>query len=141
MDAGAKRSGRRVEELEIITRFVATVTEDPGATIEFFRAQVTMYGASPIYQRVMTELGYGQEVEKILEGYQQWDRKSILAAVPEEMVGRFYAWGTEEECRAKVREFYRAGVGTVVVAPLSYDAGEIQRTCEAFLPEEMGQES
>ena len=42
---------------------------------------------------------------------------------------------------SKAREFYRAAVGTVVVAPLSYDAGKIQRTCEAFLPEEMGQES
>jgi probable F420-dependent oxidoreductase len=134
IDAGAKRAGRRAEDIEVVARLALIVTEKPQEALEYFRNEITFYGSTPIYQQIYTLCGWGEQAQAIADGFKARDRKRIMAAVPDEMVEYFFTWGDLEFCQNRVREFYKAGADTVVVAPVSPDQSEFNMACEAFTP-------
>ena len=134
LDAGAKRAGRRVEDLEVASRVALTVTDDHEAARELFRREVYNYGSTEIYRNIIARIGFGAVAEQLAEGFRRGDRKAILAAIPDELVETLFTWGGEAACQQRVREFVKAGVTTVGIGPMSPEPGEFQRTCEAFAP-------
>ena len=134
LDRGAKRSGRRVEDLEVAQRVAVWVTEDDAAPRDYFRTDFTFYGSTAIYRQIIGLMGYPDEAEEIRQGFEARDRARIMAAVPDEAVERMYVWGGAETCYRRVREFYAAGVNTVAVAAQGATAEDFDATCEAFRP-------
>jgi probable F420-dependent oxidoreductase len=134
IDRGAKRSGRRVEDLEISIRRAVIVSRDEGAARELFRSQFTFYGSTPVYQKQMVLLGYKDQIEEIRAGYATRDRQRSLAAVDDAMLERFYVFGDDDACRARIRASYEAGIDSVFVSPQAGDAAGFETTCEAFAP-------
>ena len=134
LDRGAKRSGRRVEDLEVAQRVAVCVTEDDAAAREYFRTDFTFYGSTAVYRQIIGLMGYPDAAEEIRKGFEARDRARIMAAAPDEAVERMYVWGDRETCYRRVREFYAAGVHTVAVAPQGVAAEDFDATCEAFRP-------
>ena len=134
VDRGAKRSGRRVEDLEIAQRVAVWVTDDDETARGFFRTDFSFYGSTAIYRDVIGRMGYPEAAEDIRKGFEARDRARIMAAVPDEAVERMYVWGGREACYRRIREFYAAGVDTVAVAPQATNPEDYDATCEAFRP-------
>ncbi|MBI3992806.1 MAG: LLM class flavin-dependent oxidoreductase [Candidatus Lambdaproteobacteria bacterium] len=134
LDIGAKRSGRRVDDLEISARLAMITSDDPASALEFFRSEVSFYASTPIYQQIITHMGFGQVARDVAEGFKVRDRKRILAAIPDELVAKLFIWGNEAECQRRVREFFAAGLTSAAIGPQSPNPAEFQRTCEAFVP-------
>ena len=134
LDRGAKRSGRRVEDLEVAQRVAVWVTDDDEAAREYFRTDFSFYGSTEVYRHIIELMGYPDAAQEIRKGFEVRDRARIMAAVPDEAVERMYVWGDRATCHRRVREFYRAGVTTVAVAPQGTAAGDFDATCEAFRP-------
>jgi probable F420-dependent oxidoreductase len=135
IDAGAKRSGRRVEDLEIVQRRalrVAESAEESRAALEFFREHLAFYGSAPAYQQALVSLGYRDAVDEIRAGYSARDRGRTMRAVDDEMVARVFVFGSADSCRGRVRALYEAGVDTVAVSPQAVDAADWARSAEAF---------
>jgi alkanesulfonate monooxygenase SsuD/methylene tetrahydromethanopterin reductase-like flavin-dependent oxidoreductase (luciferase family) len=68
LDTGAKRSGRRVEDLELVKRRAVVVTrnaDEYAATREFYRQHFAFYASAPAYQAVMERLGYHHAVAEV----------------------------------------------------------------------------
>ena len=134
IERGAKRSGRRLEDLEIAQRVAVWVTDDDAAARKFFSTDFSFYGSTAVYRDVIGRMGYPDAAEEIRKGFEVRDRARIMAAVPDEAIERMYVWGDRESCYRRIREYYAAGVDTVVVASQATNADDYAATCEAFRP-------
>jgi probable F420-dependent oxidoreductase len=134
LDRGAKRSGRRVEDLEIVIRRAIAVTDTWEEGLEFFRDHFAFYASAPAYQDTITRLGYGAAIDEIRAGYRERNRQRIRAAVTDDMVERVFTFGSAERCRARMQSDYEAGIDTLVVSPQAQTAESFARTCEVFRP-------
>lgn len=134
IDSGAKRAGRRAEDLEIIKRRAFLVVDEHQAAIDFFRHYLGTYGAAPAYQQAMRNLGYTAAVELIRAGYAARDRRAIAGAIPDDMIERLFAFGREDECRSVLEADFTAGVHTLVVSPQAHSAAQFERAARALKP-------
>lgn len=134
IDSGAKRAGRRADDLEIIKRRAFLVVDDRQAGFDFFRDYLGTYGSAPAYQQAMINLGYQAAVENIRAGYAARDRAAIASAIPDSMIERLFAFGTEDDCRALLAAEFTAGLDTVVVSPQARTAAEFERAAAALAP-------
>jgi alkanesulfonate monooxygenase SsuD/methylene tetrahydromethanopterin reductase-like flavin-dependent oxidoreductase (luciferase family) len=135
LDAGAKRSGRRVEDLEIVHRRAIRVAETPEElrdALEYFRGVVAFYGSAPAYQQGLVALGYERAVEEIRAGYAARDRARTMRAIDDELVARIFTFGSAERCRAFLAEHFAGGIDTIAVSPQGETAESWARTAEAF---------
>ena len=134
LDVGAKRAGRRVEDLEIIKRRALYLTDDTASGLEYFRQHLAFYASAAQYQNVMCELGYREAVEEARAGYATRDRARITAAITDDIVQRIFSFGTDAHCRSLVAADFAAGVDTLIVSPQGGTAESFARGAEAFLP-------
>lgn len=132
LDVGAKRAGRRVDDLEIIKRRAFYLTDDTNTGLEYFRQHLAFYASAAQYQNVMIELGYGAAVEQARAGYASRDRQRITAAISDEIVHRIFSFGNEAHCRALVAADYAAGVDSIIISPQGGTAALFARGAEAF---------
>lgn len=135
IDAGAKRAGRRVEDLEIIKRRGIYVSADYDGALEYFRQYIGFYGAAPAYQKIMIRLGYQDTVNSIIDGYAAGDRARVRDAVNDEMVTRLFAFGSEADTQAVVRNDLAAGIDSAVVSPQGSSAEHYSAGAAAFCHE------
>ena len=120
IDIGARRSGRRVEDLEIVKRNAVVVTRDDeelAAARDFFRRHCAFYASAPVYQETMIRLGYAEAVAEVRAGYASRDRARVTAAITDDMLSRIFLFGSAGDCRSRLRKQYVQGVQTVVVSP------------------------
>ena len=132
IDLGAKRCGRRVDDLEIVKRRGIYLSDDVEAGLEYFREYIGFYGAAPAYQQIMINLGYEKTVAAIREAYADRNRLAVKQAVPDEMVTRLFAFGDRAHCQQIVRNDLSAGVDSSVVSPQGASAELYALCAEAF---------
>jgi probable F420-dependent oxidoreductase len=135
VDIGAKRAGRRVEDLEIVKRHAVVVTPDQEAklaALEFFRRHFAFYASAPVYQQMMRSLGYHAAADEVSAGYAARDRARVTRAITDDMVERIFLFGSAEHCHARVRAYYAGGVDTVAISPQAEATEGFARSAEAF---------
>ena len=132
LDVGAKRGGRRVEDLEIIKRRALYLIDDDSAGLEYFREHLAFYASAAQYQNILCELGYRAAVEEARAGYASRDRHRINAAITDDIVRRIFSFGDEGRCRALVEQDFAAGIDTIVISPQGGSAAAFARGAEAF---------
>ncbi|MDQ7844613.1 MAG: LLM class flavin-dependent oxidoreductase [Armatimonadota bacterium] len=122
--AGARRAGRRLEEIDRPQLIVCSVDRDRGRALDAARLLLTQYlGQQP---HIMKASGVAPAlIEKINEivhwpaTHEEIQRASRY--VPDEVVQMVSASGTPEECRAKVAEYLAHGATCPVLYPLGDD--------------------
>jgi probable F420-dependent oxidoreductase len=135
IDIGAKRLGRRAEDLEVVKRRAVVLAENDDELREatsFCRRYLAFYGSAPGYQVIMRELGYDDAVEEIRAGYAAGDRKRTMSAISDAMVSRICTFGSKAVCHARLCEDYAGGVHTVAVSPQASDRAAFARAASAF---------
>ena len=121
---GAKRAGRKVEDIDRPQLVVCSLDEDRERALDNARELVTLYlGQQP---HIMKASGVSQDLIDEVNRIVGWpaDEKKLKEAmhlVSDEVVQLITASGTPEECRAKVREYCRAGCTCPVLYPLGDD--------------------
>jgi probable F420-dependent oxidoreductase len=136
LDIGAKRGGRRVDDLEIVKRravFLADTPDKRREALEFFRRYLAFYGSAEAYQEIMLHLGYRDAVEEILAGYAARDRGRTTRAISDDMVRRIFMFGDADEWRERILQDHVSGIDTVIVSPQAEDATTFARTAEVFV--------
>ncbi|MFN8443945.1 MAG: LLM class flavin-dependent oxidoreductase [Caldilineaceae bacterium] len=122
LDKGAKKAGRRVEDLDRPQLVVCSVNHDRKKAIEDAKVLLTQYlaqqphiaKASGVSQDVVTKvqsiLGWPATKEQIHEAMQ---------FVPDDFVLKISATGTPDEARAKVQEYLKRGATCPILYPMS----------------------
>ncbi len=131
---GARRVGRDAKSLEVVCRHQVMVTEDREAARELFRAALTGYFATPVYNRFAAWYGFEQEAKLIAEGFRKGDRALTRQGMSDRFVDALAIFGSLEECRERLAQYVAAGVTTTAVSVLSFDPDVIRKTIEGLAP-------
>lgn len=133
VEIGAKRAGKRIEDLEIVNRSFVMVADDVDAARAQFRNYYTPYYANPVYNEFLKWAGYRDEAEGVLAGWAARDRALSTGAVTDEIIDAVAIIGSAEEVHRRIREQTAAGIDTTIVSPIGQvPVAEAMPTFEAF---------
>ena len=133
---GARRAGKRVEDVEIVNRSLVMVTDDRAAARNRFREQYAPYYANPVYNEFLKWAGYKDEAEGVAAGWAARDRALSTGALTDEIADAVAIIGTAEEVRARVCANAAAGIDTTIIAPIGQmPMAEAMPTFKAFTAE------
>ena len=91
------------------------------------------YATVPVYAEFFRWLGFGDEIDPVVEAWNAGDRKLALELAPEALVREVFLLGPVEAQRERLAEFAAAGIDTAVLA-LSCAPGRCARTDRRFAP-------
>jgi 5,10-methylenetetrahydromethanopterin reductase len=122
LDKGAKKAGRRVEDLDRPQLVVCSVDPDRKKAIEAAKVLLTQYLAQQPH--IAKASGVGEDVVKKVQSILGWPatKEQIHAAmqyVPDDFVLKISATGTPEEARAKVQEYVKRGATCPILYPMA----------------------
>lgn len=135
IEAGAKRAGRRLEDIDVAVYVRTCVTDDPAPVREALARDITGYAIVGAYARFFTSIGYGPEVEAVNAAWKAGDRAAAPRQISARVLDGLGAVGPEAHCRERLAAFARAGATPVVLpfAPAGPDArASLLRTFRAF---------
>ena len=124
LDAGAKKSGRRVEDMDRPQLIVCSVDLDHDKAIDSTRGLLTQYLAQQPH--IAKASGVSMDVVAQIQSILGWPatKEQIDKAkhlVPEDLITRITASGTPEEARAKVAEYRKNGCTCPILYPVGGD--------------------
>ena len=135
LEAGAKRGGRSIEEIDRPQLVVCSLDEDRTKALDAARLLLTQYlGQQP---HIMKASGVDQSLIDEINAMVDWpatheEIEKAAALVPDEIVQLVSASGTPEECRAKVAEYIAHGATCPILYPLGDD---VEAMIDAFAVE------
>jgi alkanesulfonate monooxygenase SsuD/methylene tetrahydromethanopterin reductase-like flavin-dependent oxidoreductase (luciferase family) len=101
--------------------------------LETAKRTFVAYATVPVYTEFFRWLGFGAELEPVVDAWNAGDRAGAVEVVPEALVRDIFLLGTVDEQRERLTQFGRAGVQTGVLA-LSTPADDVPRLVDAFAP-------
>ena len=124
LDKGAKKAGRRVDDLDRPQLVVCSVDHDHAKAIDTTRGLLTQYLAQQPH--IAKASGVSGEVVAQIQSILGWPatHEQIEKAkhlVPEDLIHRITASGTPDEARAKVDEYRRNGCTCPILYPVGGD--------------------
>jgi 5,10-methylenetetrahydromethanopterin reductase len=135
IEAGARRAGRTVEEIDRPQLVVCSLDEDREKALDSARLLLTQYlGQQP---HIMKASGVDQSLIDEINSIVAWpaghdEIQKAAGIVPDEVVQLVSASGTPEECRAKVAQYIEHGATCPILYPLGDD---VEAMIDAFAVE------
>jgi 5,10-methylenetetrahydromethanopterin reductase len=132
LEQGAKKAGRRLEDIDRPQLIVCSVDEDHDRAIDTTRGLLTQYLAQQPH--IAKASGVSDEVVQQIQSILGWPatHEQIQRAkhlVPEELILKITASGTPEEARAKVDEYRKNGCTCPILYPVG---GNVQLLIDTF---------
>jgi probable F420-dependent oxidoreductase len=91
------------------------------------------YATVPVYTEYLRWLGWGEQLDPMVEAWHGGDRARALELAPAELVREIFLLGPVEAQQERLAEFAAAGIGTAVLA-LGVPAPMVAEAVEAFAP-------
>lgn len=134
LQAGAKRSGRTLEDLDRPQLVVCSVDHDEDRALDTSRELLTQYLAQQPH--IAKASGVSTDVVAEIQSILGWPatHEQIQKAkhfVPDELVTRITASGTPDQARTKVNEYIENGATCPILYPVG---GDIQLLIDTFSP-------
>ena len=117
-------------EKELACRFFSFHGDD---AVERAKRTFVAYATVPVYTEFFRWLGFGDEIEALVQAWDEGDRKRAVELVPEQLVREIFLLGPVEAQRERLAEFGAAGIATGVLA-LSCRPDELPALVKAFAP-------
>lgn len=136
LDVGAKKAGRRVDDVDRPQLIVCSVDHDRERAIDTTRGLLTQYLAQQPH--IAKASGVAQSVVDSIQSILGWPatHEQIEKAkhlVPEELIHRITASGTPEEARNKVKEYIHNGCTCPILYPVG---GDVRLLIDTFATEQ-----
>jgi alkanesulfonate monooxygenase SsuD/methylene tetrahydromethanopterin reductase-like flavin-dependent oxidoreductase (luciferase family) len=119
-------------EKELACRFFSIHGPEDQALAAATRIFVA-YATVPVYTEFFRWLGFGEDVQPIVDAWNTGDRRHATELVPEALVREIFLVGPVDAQRERLAEFGRAGISTAVLA-LSCPPDDVPSLIEAFAP-------
>jgi len=124
LEAGAKKSGRKLEDIDRPQLVVCSVDNDHDKAIDTTRELLTQYLAQQPH--IAKASGVSKDVVEKIQSILGWPatHEQIIKAkhlVPEELILRITASGTPDEARKKVNEYVQNGCTCPILYPVGGD--------------------
>jgi len=124
LDTGARKAGRKIEDIDRPQLIVCSVDYDHDQAIDTSRELLTQYLAQQPH--IAKASGVSMEVVAEIQSILGWPatHEQIRRAkhlVPEELIERITASGTPDEARSKVKEYIKNGCTCPILYPVGGD--------------------
>ena len=124
LQAGAKKAGRRLDDIDRPQLMVCSVDHDREKAIDTTRELLTQYLAQQPH--IAEASGVAEDVVKNIQAILGWPAsheqiKKAKHLVPEDLIHRITASGTPDEARAKVQEYVDRGATCPILYPVGGD--------------------
>jgi F420-dependent oxidoreductase-like protein len=118
---GRRRANRGLEGFEVVAAVPVAVTDDRGAALTAFRAELVRYASLPFYRAMLESAGRGAELAA-------FDRSGTVTVAMAEALGGL---GKPDAARDYVEAYRRAGTTLPAIRPITFpDAPWYRRTLE-----------
>ena len=115
VEAGAKRAGRSLSDIDVAVYVRTCVTDEPAAVRETLARDITGYAIVSVYARFFAECGFAEEVEAVNAAWKAGDRAGAVKAISERALDGLGAVGSADFCREQMNAFARTGATPVVL--------------------------
>jgi 5,10-methylenetetrahydromethanopterin reductase len=124
LEAGVKKAGRTLDDIDRPQLVVCSVDDDHAKAIDTTRELLTQYLAQQPH--IAKASGVSQDVVAEIQSILGWPatHEQIIAAkhlVPEDLIHRITASGTPDEARAKVQDYIDHGATCPILYPVGGD--------------------
>ena len=131
LEAGAKRAGRSLDDIDRPQLIVCSVHDDQQKALDGARELLTQYLAQQPH--IAKASGVKQEVVDQIQSILGWPAtkaqvRQAMPLVPDELVTRITASGTPADVKAKVREYMENGA----TCPILYPLGDVKLMIDTF---------
>jgi 5,10-methylenetetrahydromethanopterin reductase len=129
VEAGARRAGRRLEDVDRPELIVCALSdEDPRSAMAEAKKLVAYYLATEPH--IMKASHVSEDLLAEVQSIMSWpateeDYHRASLIIPDEVARNLMAVGRAADCRAKVREYVEAGVTCPILYPLMDDIGAV----------------
>jgi 5,10-methylenetetrahydromethanopterin reductase len=131
--AGARRAGRRPEDIDLASLVPCAVAADRGQALARMRPSVAFYaGAFPRYARLLAEAGFADAVRAVQAAWRAGDRARAAALVPDALVEAVALAGPPGACRARLEAYRAAGLALPIVTPRVEGPGALGQALDAI---------
>jgi F420-dependent oxidoreductase-like protein len=107
--AGRERSGKPVEEFDVVAAVPAAVTDDKAPVYDIMRADLLTYFNLPFYRAMIERSGFGEDIAVFDEGMKAGDMELAKAAISDRFLAELTAIGSPDDVRAGVERYLAAG--------------------------------
>lgn len=97
------------------------------------RFMFSSYITVPVYTEFYRWLGYGEQIEPMVEAWQAGDRQAAAAAAPCEAIEDMFIFGTPEQMKERLGEFVAGGITLPILTPI-VPPESLGETIEALAP-------
>ncbi len=116
--AGELKEAGAGDHFELWCRFFCIAGEreqvEPLARF-MFSAYITV----PVYEAFFRWLGYGEQIDEMVEAWNAKDRERATAAAPWELIEDTFLFGTPEEMRLRLDAYVEGGITLPVITPIT----------------------
>jgi probable F420-dependent oxidoreductase len=120
------------EGFELLCRFFCIPGEreqvEPLARFMF-----SSYITVPVYANFYRWLGYGEQIEPMVEAWEAGDRQAAAAAAPWEAIEDMFIFGTPEQMKERLAAFVEGGITLPILTPI-VTPDKLAETIEALAP-------
>jgi probable F420-dependent oxidoreductase len=134
--AGLPKVTAQIEEapegFELLCRFFCLPGErdqvEPLARFMF-----SSYITVPVYAAFYRWLGYGEQIEPMVQAWEAGDRQAAAAAAPWELIEDMFIFGTPEQMKERLTAFVTGGITLPILTPI-VTPDKLAETIDALAP-------
>jgi probable F420-dependent oxidoreductase len=124
--------GEAPQGFELLCRFFCIPGEreqvEPLARFMF-----SSYITVPVYANFYRWLGYGEQIEPMVEAWNSGDRQAAAAAAPWELIEDMFIFGTPEQMKERLNSFVAGGITLPILTPI-VTPDKLAETIDALAP-------
>jgi len=115
--AGETAGGREPGSTEVVCRFFCIPMEEEHG-LPLARHLFAAYGTVPVYEAFFRGIGWGEQIDPMVDAWRAGDRKLAVEKAPAELLREIFIFGSWDAQKARLDEFAAGGVTTFALTPL-----------------------
>jgi F420-dependent oxidoreductase-like protein len=131
---GAARSGRSLDGFDIAPTVQVSIDDDIDRARDAMRPFVALYVGGMgsreknFYNALVRRYGFEDAAQEIQDLYLGGKKDEAAAAIPPELIDTVTICGPRDRVKERLEVYRSAGVGTLIVSPMSFEPEQRKRT-------------
>ena len=144
LEEGAALAGRSLDDFPICPSVQVLISDDAASARDAMRPMLSLYvggmGSKEqnFYNRLVSSYGFEAAAREVQDLYLAGRKSEAAMALPDELIDLVTIAGPKDRARERLRAFRDAGIDTLIVSPMSFDADESKK--QLHLVAELNQE-
>jgi len=122
---GAAKSGRSLDNFEVMVFLRSTVTSDYELVRERYQRELFTYIMSPVYQKMFDREGYGEDCTRIETMWRDKKRDEALNAIPPSLIRDRTLIGEIRDIQTRLQDYLDVGMDSALVFPVAIPSEDV----------------